>query len=335
MTKGVRKYMLILNPHSGTGAGNAASIEESLKRVINKSGDELEIRRSEYAGHCAKLAREAVDRQFYSVIAAGGDGTVNEVASALVGTTVVMGIIPCGSGNGLARHLGLSIDIDNAIRIISDDFHLPSDYGTANSRPFFCTFGLGFDAAVSQAFSAKKRRGLNSYLKSVFEEYFKYKARDYEIVTGEKIFRVKAFIIAVCNASQYGNNAFIAPEASIHDGLLDITIIHAGNPLTRALVGVDLLTGYLNKNVLIQTLKVENAVIRQLPGPAHLDGDPVNMPYEIKIRCHPGRLNLFIDKRKPKFHPLLTPIRSLRFDLMFHLRSLSRHLFPKKESKSK
>lgn len=324
----VKRYMVIINPISGTGA--PVDLERKVRTALEGDDREVEIRYSERQGHCAILASEAVKRRFYAVIAAGGDGTINEVASALRDTPVNMGILPRGSGNGLARHLDMSIDIDNALRVIKADMAVPCDYGTANGRPFFCTFGLGFDAAVSHDFATMKRRGLTSYIRSALREYIKYTPKEYSITTHDKTVRVKAFLIAVCNASQYGNNAYIAPDASIRDGLLNITIIHAGNPLTRAIVGVDLFTGYLKRNVLVQTLRVKQAVIRQHPGPAHVDGDPVYMPEQIRVKCHQAQLNLFVDPKRHVFHPLLTPLRSMHFDFWFHVNSLISRLISRK-----
>ena len=324
----IRHYMLIINPKSGTGSGDAA-LEEKVYACVGEAGGELEVRYSEAPGHCATLAREAVRRRFYAVLAAGGDGTVNEVASQLVGTGVILGIIPKGSGNGLARHLDQTIDIDHALRVITEDYAIKADYGTANGRPFFCTFGLGFDAKVSHDFATMKRRGLSSYIRSALRTYLNYSPKTYEITTGGKTQRIRAFLIAVCNASQYGNNAYIAPDASIRDGLLDITLVHAGNPLTRAITGVDLFTGYIKRNVLVQTMRVERAIIKQIPGPAHIDGDPVTMPAEIHVKCHPGKLNLFTDGHKSAFHPILTPLRGLGQDVNFRIRYFINHVFSK------
>lgn len=318
--------MMIVNPKSGTGLFR--SPEERVRRILGED-IELEVRYSEYAGHCGVLAKEAVRRRFYAVLAAGGDGTVNEVASQLRGTNVAMGIIPCGSGNGLARHLEMSVDIDNALRIIAADNVVECDYGTANGHPFFCTFGLGFDATVSMDFATMKRRGLASYIRSALRKYVTYSPKTYEISTRSGTVTVKAFLLAVCNASQYGNNAYIAPDASIRDGLLDITVIHAGNPITRAFAGVDLFTGYIKRNILVQTMRVGEATIRHMPGPAHIDGEPLNMAADVKVKCHPAALRLFVDPAKSRFLPLLTPLRSLRTDVSFHIRSWFNRIFRK------
>ena len=131
----------------------------------------------------------------------------------------------------------------------------------------------------------------------------------YTIEIDGRVFTEKAFLVVCCNASQYGNNAFIAPEASIRDGLLDLTVVHAGNALTRAFVGVDMLTGFIGRNALIETFRVRSAVIRRSePGPAHIDGDPVELTDDIAIACHPGRLRIFATTRKTRCVPLLTPV---------------------------
>ncbi len=181
--------------------------------------------------------------------------------------------------------------------MIAADYPKRCDYGTANGRPFFCTFGMGFDAEVSRQFSSASRRGLITYLQSVFKVYLKYRSEEYEISTPEATFRVKAFLVAVCNASQYGNNAFIAPTASIHDGVLDITVIHSGDPFTRVMVGVELFTGRINSNIIIQTIRTPRATIRKLPGTVHIDGDVAEMPETVEVECHPSNISIFCDPK--------------------------------------
>lgn len=317
-----QRTLLIINPISGTmpKEGIAARVVERL----GPSGHEVLSAMTEYAGHGAELAARARQDGFDLVIAAGGDGTVNEVASALRSGQTALAILPLGSGNGLARHLYGSIDIDRVLDIIARGNVTRADYGTVNDIPFFCTFGLGFDAKVSREFEHLPSRGITTYIKSALQEYLTYSPHVYEIETGEESVRVRAFIVAVCNASQYGNNAFIAPHASIHDGLLDITIIHAGNPLTRFGAAVELFTGRLDRNLLIQTLRVRSATIRHLPGPGHIDGEPRMMPETLNVMCHPGDLPLVTDHDKPPFRPFLTPMESISADSSFIVRENTR-----------
>ncbi|MDE7401789.1 MAG: diacylglycerol kinase family lipid kinase [Muribaculaceae bacterium] len=316
----MKKVLVAINPISGTR--NKEGLAARINARLTSAGFDPEIIITEYAGHAGKLAAECAAKGYHAVIAAGGDGTVNEVGTALRSSQTALGILPLGSGNGLARHLLGNIDIDHALDIIAADHIEPADYGTANGRPFLCTFGMGFDAIVSKKFAELPTRGLATYIRSAIEEYMRFTPLRYEITSGGETVEVKAFLIAVCNASQYGNNAFIAPRASVHDGLLDIVIIHAGNPLTRALAGIELFTGRLDKNMLIETMRVRSATIRHTPGPAHLDGEPISTPESVRVMCHPGDLLMFSDPAKPAFRPLLTPIESLQKDTVFRMREL-------------
>ena len=281
---------------------------------------EIDVCHTSGKGDATQLARMAVDKGFHTVLAAGGDGTVNETARALRDTPVVMGILPCGSGNGLARHLGIDVDIDEALEVIRQNHIEACDYGTVNGLPFFCTFGMGFDAAVSESFAKSGRRGRLTYLRETFLEYIRYQPEYYSITDSEsgEVISDQAFLVAVCNASQYGNNAYIAPNASMTDGLLDITLIHSGNPVSTALVGVDLLTGYIDRNTLIDTLKVRNVRIeRQKAGAVHLDGEPMQLGTSLDIRCHPGALNLYTPVKQEDFKPIITPMRALMRDIHY------------------
>lgn len=311
------KCLLIINPVSGTASKVKRDVPVRAVSRLYKAGIDLEIRYTKGPGHGRELARAAAASGYLGVIAAGGDGTVNEIAQALLGTDTALGIIPLGSGNGLARHIGLSLDVSEALNVIARRNITPCDCCTANGRYFFCTFGLGFDAAVSEKFSTLKGRGLLNYLRSALLEYLKYTPREYEIVCNGRTQRIKAFIVSACNASQYGNNAFIAPAASIRDGLVDITVVHAGTPFTRAFFGVDLLTGTVKNKLLVQTFRAKELIIRRLtPGKsAHIDGEPVAMENEVEVKCLPGKLLMFTKEDKRPFRPLLTPMLYMHREL--------------------
>ena len=189
------------------------------------------------------------------------------------------------------------------------------DYATVNDRKFFCTFGVGFDAAVSDAFARKKSRGKLKYIQSTFETYAHYEPELYRITANGKTMTEKAFLIAVCNASQYGNNAYIAPSASIDDGMLDVTVVHAGNPFSTALVGFDLLAGMIEHNVLIRQFRTSALTIeRTMKGIAHIDGEPVEMPSRLEFACHPSLLKVFAPKSEKEIKPFITPAASMLAD---------------------
>lgn len=302
--------MLIINPISGTS--KKTGLDLKADKAMAEAGYNLDVRYTTCRGDATRLAAEAVDKGYEVVLAAGGDGTVNETAQALCGTQVNFGIIPSGSGNGLARHIGIPINIDAALEVIGRGIVQPCDYGTVNQHPFFCTFGVGFDAAVSHNFARQSKRGLFTYLKSALTQYIRYKPDTYTISANGKTLTERAFVVACCNASQYGNNAYIAPKASITDGLLDIIIIHQGSPIDTAMVGMDLFTGYIDSNTLIHSLRAPAAVIyRNNEGPAHIDGEPMILDDIMDIKCHHNGLNILIPGDKQPFRPLVTPARSL------------------------
>lgn len=302
-----RRLTLIINPKSGTLSKKG--LDTWLPRHLKRLGYDVDLRFTTGPGDATRIAAEAAARGDYGVLACGGDGTVNEVATGLINTGTALGILPAGSGNGLARHIGIPVDVERSLEVIAENNVLDCDYGTVNGRPFFCTFGLGFDAAVSHRFSKKNRRGLNSYITSAVDEFIKYHPQTYEITAGDQIITDRAFLVVVCNASQYGNNAFIAPAASIRDGQLDVTIVHDGTMLEKAWTGVEMLTGSIGNHGKIRTFRTNSLRIRRTePAPAHIDGEPAEFPTEVDVTCHPGALKVFVPRHRLKFIPFLTPM---------------------------
>ncbi|MBD5213908.1 MAG: diacylglycerol kinase family lipid kinase [Bacteroidales bacterium] len=319
-----KKMMLIINPISGTTG--KAGLDRKAVKCLSPLGVDVDVRYTEYAGHASELAAEAARKGYAGVIAAGGDGTINEVASSLCNTGVPLGIVPAGSGNGLARHVGIPIDFDLALKVVAQQFPLDVDYGTVNGKPFFCTTGVGFDAAVSHRFATQGKRGLMMYIKSMIETYRNYESETYTLSANGHVLTQKAFVVAVANASQYGNNAYIAPNASIRDGLLDVMIIHSGDILSTARVGMDMMSGYLDKNMNITTFRTPSVVIyRSAEGPAHMDGEPMILGDILDIRCHKGALKMFVPKDHSTFCPVITPVKSTLSGLGLGLRHLFSH----------
>lgn len=304
------RLMLIINPISGTGSKKG--VVEMVEQAMGACGHDVDVRLTGARGDATRLAGEAAAKGYHGVLACGGDGTVNETARALCGTETALGILPAGSGNGLARHLQIPVDIAIALKVIADGNVVDSDYGTVNGRPFFCTFGMGFDAAVSHRFARQSRRGILSYVKSAISEYVQYRPQTYTVSANGKLLTEKAFLIAVCNASQWGNNAYIAPEASITDGLLDITIVHSGTAIDAAVMGMDIFTGYINKNTMVHTFRAPACVIyRNGAGEAHIDGEPMMMDDILDVKCHHGALKVFTPGATHRFTPVITPLQEM------------------------
>lgn len=282
----------IINPVSGVGSKR--KIPAMIEDACAKNGCSLEISFTEYAGHASELTRQALDKGANVILAVGGDGTINEVAQSMLYSEAALGIIPKGSGNGLARELHIPMDAKKALDVIIKGNITTIDGCKANDRIFFCTCGVGFDAAVSQKFANEKHRGSLTYIKNTIEEYLSYKPQTYELLADNQSICEKAFLVAVANASQYGNNAFIAPHANISDGKMDLTILSPFTPLDIAPLAIQLFTKQIDQNSKIKSIQAENvSIIRQKPGVMHLDGEPVMVDSRIDISVIPQSLKVF------------------------------------------
>ena len=316
-----KKILAVINPISGTS--KKEYFPEIIERCIDKTKFEVTVRFTQHASHATILSQEAISKGFYGVIGVGGDGTINEVAAALRDSDTALGIVPCGSGNGLARHLGIPINIEKALSIINKENIESLDYCTANERPFFCTCGVGFDAHVSQKFAEAKKRGPLSYIQKTLVEYLKYRSQTYGIETADKSITEKAFVIACGNASQYGNNAFITPQASMHDGLIDVTVILPFTPLDTALMGVLLFTRHIDQDANIHSFRTPELTIhRPKPDIMHIDGEPIMMQADIHIKCHKAGLRIFLPSESPADRKsILAPIENGFWDFVNTIRT--------------
>lgn len=295
-----RHILAIINPVSGTG--NKEKIPRLIETVVDQEKNDVSIVMSEYAGHAHEIALDAVQAGIDIVVAIGGDGTVNEVGSAVCGTDTALAIIPSGSGNGLARHLRISMNASRAFQVLNNGVVGQFDYCTVNGRPFFCTCGMGFDAEVSYKFSNEGTRGFITYVKTALTEFFKYKAQDYVIDIDGKILEERAFVIACCNAAQYGNNAYIAPRATMQDGLIDVTVMHGFNIVESPLVGARLFFRQLDKDRHVSIYRGKNVSIeRKQDDIIHIDGDPVMMPARVVIENVCNGINILVPPSLPNY----------------------------------
>ena len=291
MNERQKQIHAIINPISGVGSKR--KIPRMITDMCSEQNCQLTISFTDYVGNASELTQKALAEGADCIFAVGGDGTVNEVARAMVHSNAVLGIIPKGSGNGLARELHIPMDEKRAIDLIAKGHVSTIDCCQANGRVFFCTCGVGFDAAVSQKFAGEKRRGSLTYLKNTIEEYLAYKPEVYELLVDEQSIQEKAFLVACANASQYGNNAFIAPHANVQDGQMDLTILSPFTPLDIAPLAIQLFTRQIDRNSKIKTMKARQVVInRQSPGIMHLDGEPVMADSRIEITMIPRSLHV-------------------------------------------
>ena len=272
----------IINPISGTHSKD--TLPKLIEECLDKEQFSYRIFYTEHAGHAAELTKQCVKEQVDIVVAVGGDGTVNEVARSLVHSTTALAIIPCGSGNGLARHLCLPLDMRKSIDIINKCHIEAFDYGIINDLPFFCTCGMGFDAFISLKFAESGKRGPITYVENVLKEGLKYKPETYEVKDDTGVHHYNAFLIACANASQYGNHAYIAPGATMKDGKMDVIIMEPFNALEAPQIAADLFMKTLSKNSKIKTFRTKKLDIhRSKDGAIHYDGDPVMTGTDISV----------------------------------------------------
>ena len=277
-----KKIVFIMNPISGTSAKK--DIPYLIEELLDKEQFDYSIRETEYAGHAYEIAKESKEQGIDIVVAVGGDGTVNEVGRALVHSNTALGIIPTGSGNGLARHLLIPMKIKGAIQVLNDCEITDLDYGIINEHPFFCTCGVGFDAFISEKFAEAGKRGPITYLENILKEGLKYEPETYEIEAENGTIKKKAFLISCANASQYGNNAYMAPQASMSDGMIDVIIMEPFDALEASQISIEMFNKTLDKNNKIKTFRSkEIKIYRKAPGVIHYDGDPIDTGKEIVV----------------------------------------------------
>ena len=276
--------LFIINPISGKG--------KKLKLAEKLLAKGYKVLFTEYAGHAEKLAREATDDV---VVAVGGDGTVNEVARGLVGSDKALGIIPCGSGDGLARHLGLSHNVDKALKTIERGEQKRMDVADVNGRMFFSVCGVGFDAVVSERFAKCGKRGLANYIKQGLKTWREYTPERYTIEIDGVSHETDALFITVGNSNQWGNGAKITPLADCCDGVLDITVVEQFGAIALPVIACKLMAGTLDRSRRVHCYKGKKIrIVRSAEGPAHADGDWFIAPEELDITIHPAVLKVIV-----------------------------------------
>ncbi len=285
--------LFIVNPVSGKG--DIKHLPDKLSKSLDTSRYVPSIVKSSAPGEATDIARVHVEKGIRKVIAVGGDGTVNEVAKALINTDVILGIVPIGSGNGLARHLRIPMNVGQAVKLVNRERIAMLDFGTLNQTPFFCTAGVGFDAHVGNIFSQIEGRGFANYVKTTVREFYNYKPQLYTLRDNGHSIDKEAFLITVANASQYGNNAYIAPEADVTDGRLDVTIISPFPKFLSPSFGLKLFNKKLGRSRYVEMFRIKQLTIeREAEGFVHYDGEPSTMGKSLAFSVKPMGLNVFI-----------------------------------------
>lgn len=286
-----KKLLFIINPISG--GKSKRNFEQQAKLYLNHDLFDAQYRFTERPNHGAELAAEAVNGNYDVVVAVGGDGTVNEIAKALVNTSVVLGIVPEGSGNGLARFLEIPSGVKEAIVILNRFQVRAIDSGVLNGHFFFNMAGIGFDAVISNRFDKESIRGPYGYMKTVFSEITNYKSQVYDFIIDGKKFKREAFMISLANSSQYGNNAYVSPNASVWDGLLDVCIVKPFPLYLFPKMLFHLFNKTADKSEYIDIIKGKEIFInRAVGGDVHVDGQPISLGKNLEITVHPKSLQV-------------------------------------------
>lgn len=283
-----KRIIFIINPISGTR--DKKFIVQDIDNLLNKDLFDYTIETTKYAGNAKEISQRAKDENIDIVVAVGGDGTVNEVASELIGSHTALGILPCGSGDGLARHLKIPLNIKGAIETLNLCNIEAMDYATVCNRPFFVTCGMGFDAYVSYKFAEAKTRGVLTYLEQALVEWLRYKPETYTVEDENGTEKYKAFLITCANSSEYGNNAYIAPQASMTDGMLDVTIVEPFNAIEAPQLALQLFSKTLRPGSHVRMIRTNKLTVhREKPGVIHCDGDPIKADKDLHFELvHKG-----------------------------------------------
>lgn len=283
--------LFIINPISG--GRNKVGIPGLIDKHLDKSLYSANFRFTEYAGHAAELAAEAGNKGFDVVVAVGGDGTINEVAGQVMRQNKILGILPYGSGNGLSRYLKIPMNTVEALKVINGCHVKRIDSAVFNGKSYFNMAGMGFDAHISSIFAGDKTRGLSGYIKLGLKEMINYKAEVYKIDIDGIGYTRQAFVVSIANSSQYGNNTYISPEASVTDGLLDVCIVKSFSLLLLPKLAYHMLRGNTHQSNMVEIIRgKEIRISRKQEGAIHIDGEPYQMGREIDVAIVPLSLNI-------------------------------------------
>lgn len=284
----------IINPISGVGK------KGDLPRLIEEHLDldvfEYEIAYTEYREHAKMLAKNFSEAGIDIVCAIGGDGSVHEVGTALIGTKTKLAIIPAGSGNGLARHLNIPLDFKEAILCINESKSIAMDTVLVNDKSFLGVGGYGFDAVIAQKFDTYHRRGLRGYITLIIREFFKYNPINVSIDLDGKVKTLPVVMCTVANSSQFGNGFTVSPKSDVTDGKIELFLLKpfAFWHLPSLIFRFFRKTG--DKSRFTEVISFQKAKIKLSKKIAHYDGEPMIVKNELNVSVVPKSLNILVGK---------------------------------------
>ncbi|MCX6292424.1 MAG: YegS/Rv2252/BmrU family lipid kinase [Bacteroidetes bacterium] len=288
-----KKIRFIINPKSGIHEKHG--IPGMIDRLIDQEKFEYEISFTEAPKHATVLSLEAAVKNYDVVVAVGGDGSVNETAKGLMESETALGILATGSGNGMARHLKIPMEIENAIHVINTGKTIKVDTMRVNEEFCIGTIGVGFDAHVAHLFASSSKRGYSTYVKLVLTEFYKYKPFRYELCVDGNEFQKECFLLTFANSSQFGNNAVIAPFADVQDGIIDISMMNKFPVYAAPHLIWRLMHNIIHQSKYYTGMTGEDIVLKNknfIKG--HIDGEPVTFNSDLHIKIIPKSLNVLV-----------------------------------------
>lgn len=288
-----KRILFIVNPISGVS--KKGQLVKQIESTIDKSRFEYVILYTEGPGHATKICQAYTELKTDTIVAVGGDGSVNEVAKGLVGSKTALGIIPAGSGNGLAHHLKIPVNPKKAIEIINQHKVIKIDTGSINDQLFVSIAGIGFDGFVAQKFAEHPRRGFLTYARIVAEEYPTYKPKKYKIEINGKVIKTRALFIGFANSDQFGYGTSIAPHAKIDDGFLDTIIMQKPLVTEIPILASLLYWRKIDKWKNIKFIKTAELTVKMKKERwVNVDGEPMLMGKKLQIKVAPQSLNIIV-----------------------------------------
>jgi len=292
-SQSLQRILFIVNPISGIG--KQKGVERLIDDRLDKARFIPTITYTDSPGHATEISRKAAEDGVEIVVAVGGDGTVNETAAGLIDTATALAIVPAGSGNGLARHLKIPMNLKRAIDIINKGKILKIDTATINDQLFVNVAGVGFDASVAKKFAVAGKRGFSTYLRITTNSYKNYEPKQYTMVVDGKVIKRRALLISFANSSQFGNNTSIDPTASVNDGYIDVCIVGKMPYWKAILLSPLLFFKKFDQTKYIEIIRAKEVVLKRKKGKSiHLDGDPKTMGKELTMKINPLSLKVIV-----------------------------------------
>jgi len=290
-----KQIRFIVNPFSGIG--KKGRLPQELEKQLDHSQFDYSIVYTEDIGHATQLSQQAVSDKIDMVIAVGGDGSVNEVAKGIIGTDTTLGILPAGSGNGLAMHLGLGRNPYKAIQFINHGKIIDIDTCKMNEHSFVNLAGVGFQALVANKLKESRLRGFTGYTRFIVQESFNYQIPTFEIIIDGKKIERECLLIEVANAPMFGYNFEIAPHAKLNDGVLEVVVIKKLRPWQFPYLAWHSLRKSLEKNGLAENFSGKNIVIKlNKETAAHFDGEGLLAKEDLHFSINPLSLKVQVPK---------------------------------------